>query len=139
MTDYDALKELRREEGCRLEAYQDSEGIWTIGVGRNLQVMTISQDQADKWEREDYQTAVELAESIPEYPDLSRNRKRVICQMTFQLGLGGIKKFRKMWMAIREEDWQDAHAEMLDSRWAFQTPGRARRMADRMMFDNWPE
>ena len=138
MTDYDALKEIKREEGFRLKAYQDSEGIWTIGYGRNLQTLSISEDQADKWLLEDYQRAVDLAESIPEYMDLSRNRKRVIAQMCFQLGLQGLRKFKKMWAAVREEDWQDAYDEMLDSKWAKQTPGRARRMATRLLNDSWP-
>ena len=46
---------LVRHEGCRLQAYQDTRGIWTIGVGHTASAgfpapyvgMTISQKQAD--------------------------------------------------------------------------------------------
>ena len=39
-------------EGCRLTAYQDSIGVWTIGWGHTqgvYQGMTITQAQADQW------------------------------------------------------------------------------------------
>ena len=33
-----ALRQLLiTEEGCDIEAYKDSEGIWTIGIGHNLE------------------------------------------------------------------------------------------------------
>lgn len=41
---------LRQFEGCRLNAYQDSSGIWTIGYGHTLGVdpnETISEDEAE--------------------------------------------------------------------------------------------
>ena len=31
------IEELKRDEGVELKADQDTEGIWTIGIGRNLQ------------------------------------------------------------------------------------------------------
>jgi lysozyme len=43
---------IKEFEGCRLEAYQDSVGVWTIGYGHTRGVtegMTCTQEQADKW------------------------------------------------------------------------------------------
>jgi lysozyme len=43
-------KLLKRFEGCRLHAYQDSVGVWTIGYGETLNVvegMVWTQEQAD--------------------------------------------------------------------------------------------
>jgi lysozyme len=43
-------------EGCRLEAYQDSGGVWTIGMGHTKGVkpgMTITRDQALSFFAED--------------------------------------------------------------------------------------
>jgi lysozyme len=49
------VEALRDREGCKLEAYQDSVGIWTIGVGHTAAAgepipcagMTITQEEAD--------------------------------------------------------------------------------------------
>ena len=40
------MEDLVRDEGLRLELYQDSVGKWTIGVGRNLDDVGISEDEA---------------------------------------------------------------------------------------------
>jgi GH24 family phage-related lysozyme (muramidase) len=43
---------LKQFEGCRLDAYQDTAGLWTIGYGHTAGVvegMTISQGQADSF------------------------------------------------------------------------------------------
>lgn len=47
---------IKKYEGCRLEAYQDSVGIWTIGYGHTAGVQdgdTCTQDQADQWLADD--------------------------------------------------------------------------------------
>lgn len=53
----DGLALIKRWEGCRLTAYQDSVGVWTIGYGITTAAglgtvkrgMTITQQQADDW------------------------------------------------------------------------------------------
>jgi lysozyme len=52
--------------------------------------------------------------------------------MVFQLGVGGVSKFKAMWKALEENDYTTASIEMLDSRWAKQTPTRAENLADIM-------
>ncbi|EAA8860060.1 lysozyme, partial [Salmonella enterica] len=55
------LATLKREEGCKLTAYPDSRGVWTIGTGHTGKVdgitihkgMTITQDTADRLLRDD--------------------------------------------------------------------------------------
>lgn len=47
---------IRKAEGCRLTAYQDVAGVWTIGFGHTKGVKAgdrITQYQADQWLRED--------------------------------------------------------------------------------------
>lgn len=47
---------LKQKEGCRLQAYQDSGGVWTIGYGHTSGVhpgQTISQSQAEQFLRQD--------------------------------------------------------------------------------------
>ena len=52
--------------------------------------------------------------------------------MVFQLGVGGVSKFKKMWKALKQNDYQTASEEMLDSRWAKQTPKRAEELSSVM-------
>ena len=49
--------------------------------------------------------------------------------MIFQLGKTGVSKFKKMWEALSEYNYIGASFEMLDSKWANQTPNRAKKMA----------
>ena len=50
--------------------------------------------------------------------------------MGFQLGIGGLLGFRKMWAALERSDYAQAAEEALDSRWAEQTPNRAQEVAE---------
>ena len=52
--------------------------------------------------------------------------------MAFQLGTVGLSKFVNFEHALYERDYKRAAEEMLNSRWATQTPNRAKRLADRM-------
>ena len=57
--------------------------------------------------------------------EIEHEAKCVLIEMVFQLGIGGVSKFKNMWKALGEGDYQTASEEMLDSRWAKQTPKRA--------------
>ena len=52
--------------------------------------------------------------------------------MIFQLGKTGVSKFKNMWKALSGLDYSTAASEMLDSRWAKQTPNRAQAMSAQM-------
>ena len=54
----------------------------------------------------------------------------VVVEMSYQMGVRGVNNFRNMWAALQAEDYERAAAEMLDSRWARQTPGRAQSLSD---------
>ena len=54
----------------------------------------------------------------------------VIIEMCYQMGFAGFCKFKKAISNMQEHNWKSAADEMLDSRWAKQTPGRANRLAD---------
>ena len=41
------------------------------------------------------------------------------------MGVGGVGKFKKMWEALKNKDYGEASFQMMDSRWAKQTPNRA--------------
>ena len=58
--------------------------------------------------------------------------KLIVANMAFNLGMPRLNKFKKMWSAIEDEDYNNAAVEMLDSRWAEQVKGRATRLSNIM-------
>lgn len=105
----------KNEEGLRLKAYQDTKGVWTIGYGTNLQTLEISQEQADRWMMEKLESIADRLDSYPPAANLSQARKDVLIEMAYNLGWGGLLKFKKMWAAIELQDWKLAAVEILDS------------------------
>lgn len=132
--DQDLLKSIRRHEGWRDKAYQDSEGIWTIGYGTNLQELQINKALGERWLVDKVVEAHEAAERFPEYECLDTvARRNVFIEMIYNMGPSRVAGFKNMLQAIREGDWARAAEEMLDSRWADQVGVRATRLADSML------
>lgn len=131
---FDKLEaELMRDEGFVGHAYQDHLGYWTIGYGRLIDKRRgggISKNEAKDMLRADmlevYQS---LREKIEFFDGLSDKHQRALCNMAFQLGVGGLLKFKKMLTAMSIGHFDRAHIEALDSKWAEQTPERAMRVA----------
>ena len=64
--------------------------------------------------------------------DVDEIAEEIIIEMIFQLGKTGVSKFRNMWKHLSRLEYSDAASEMLDSRWAKQTPNRAQAMSAEM-------
>jgi|SRR5690625_581620 len=126
-------KDLVRDEGEVLHAYKDSLGYLTIGVGHLIDgrkggriPLYISRQLLEL----DIDHVVgELKSRIHNWNELDDVRQRALANMAFQLGVSGLMGFRNMLRAIYNNDWGKAHDEALNSRWADQTPNRARRIA----------
>ena len=128
------LKEdLIRDEGIRLKPYRDEVGRLTIGVGRNLDDMGITYNEAMMMLDHDLAVAeVELIHAKPELmhnESLSHERKDVLINMAFNMGVPKLLKFHKMWEALDKHDYAKASDEMLDSVWSGQVGPRAVRLA----------
>lgn len=70
-----------------------------------------------------------LDDNMPWWRGESDMRKRALINMAFQLGIGGLMKFKRMLWAMQHGNYETAYKEALDSRWAKQTPNRAMRVA----------
>lgn len=126
----DVVAALKSDEGLRLSAYRDSRGVLTIGYGRNLEVLTISQDQADRWLVEDLNAAYHALDSrCPWAETLDPRRHGILLQMVFNLGIGGFLGFGKMLAAVQRKDFTGAALEILNSQAAKQAPARYARFA----------
>jgi lysozyme len=100
-------------------------------VGRNLEDKGIRKTEAMYLLREDVNECIDDLEDVLEdsWAVIEREREKALVDMRFQLGFYGFRSFRKMIQAIRNDDWQRAADEALDSRWAQQTPERAQEIA----------
>jgi len=58
--------------------------------------------------------------------------KEIYTEMIFQLGPGGVSKFKKTFDFVKMKKFKEASIEMLDSRWNKQTPNRAKHLSDLM-------
>ena len=64
-------------------------------------------------------------------------RLAVLQSMAYQMGVQGLAAFKNTLQAVIERRWNDAAAGMLNSRWARQTPDRAKRHAQQMRTGIW--
>jgi len=128
------ITELKRDEGVKLKAYQDTVGIWTIGIGRNLQDVGVSMDEAEYMLANDIDVAVgELQRTFGWFEGLSDARQRVCVNMCFNLGLSRLLGFKKFLAAMAIGDWKTAGVEMLDSKWSRQVGVRSTRLKDLLL------
>jgi lysozyme len=113
--------------------YLDTEGIETIGVGRNLRDRGLSKSEIDYLLDSDIRICIkELSGSFPWFKELDTVRKRVLVDMMFNLGMPRLKSFVNMLSAIEKEDWAEASSEMLNSVWAEQVGNRSARLSEMM-------
>ncbi len=126
-------KELIRDEGVRNYPYKDTVGKLTIGVGRNLDDVGISKDEAYLMLDNDIQrTSDSLDKNLPWWKTLDEVRQRVILNMAYNLGINSLLGFKNTLAAIQAGRYNDAADGMLASKWATQVGARATRLADMM-------
>ena len=112
-------------EGFSRYIYLDSVGVRTVGFGRNLDDRGISREEAEMLLLNDLETSTKEAKKFEFYENLTSNRRDVIVEMIFNLGLTRFKKFKKTIGYINQANHSAAADEMLDSRWAKQVGQRA--------------
>jgi lysozyme len=128
------LASLERDEGFVSHAYQDSEGYWTIGIGRLVDAGKgggITKDEAHYLLGNDVKrTLAELDNSFPWWRNLPEKAQQGLANMAFNMGLGTLLKFKKTLQALKDGEFETAAVEALDSKWARQVGDRAKRIAE---------
>ena len=132
------IETLKRHEGVKSHAYQDPMGTWHIGAGRNIHAegsnkgMGLSEDEIDYMLSHDIvRTSKELTEEYPWFRTLDEGARRDgIINMHFNLGRYRFAKFVKAIGHMEAENYDEAAAEFLDSRWAKQVKGRSLEVTD---------
>jgi lysozyme len=130
--------QLKGDESVRLKPYRDSVGKLTIGVGRNLDDVGISQGEAEQMLWNDINMVVKmLTVHLPWVTQLSEARLGVLCNMCFNLGLERLQGFPRMLDRLKSGDFEGAATEMENSKWAKQVGARAQRLIVQMRTDQW--
>ena len=152
------MDQLEFDEGLRLLPYKCSEGRWTIAVGKNFQdnpftldeliflgikgrtFDTILEELTKKgitrgdalWllERDVDKVYAQLKKQFSWFESKPDVVQRVLCNICFNLGLGRFLGFTKTLNAIKNDRWEIAAKELLNSKYAIQVGDRANRLAD---------
>ena len=121
------LKEqLIKHEGVRLRPYRCTAGKLTIGIGRNLDDVGISQEEALYLLDNDISKATSaLLQALPWVKDLDDARRNVLINMAFNLGINGLLGFKNTLGLIEQGNYGAAAKQMLLSKWAMQVKDRA--------------
>jgi lysozyme len=125
------IESIKKNEGYVPTVYKDSLGIDTIGYGFAIKDLKLDEDVCD----------IILNRKLALLLDRINNKfnwfkymppeiKDVVVEMCYQMGVYGFSCFKKTIAYLQDKQWEKASEEMLDSRWAIQTPNRAQRMSD---------
>ena len=136
-------EELEIDEGCKYEIYLDHLGYPTFGIGH----LITRDDPEYGWEvgasidtvrvHETFESDIEgvlsdCSKLYSDFEDLPEEAQRVIANMMFNMGYTRLSKFKNMKLSVDDRNWDIAADEMVDSRWYYQVPNRAKRLVERM-------
>ncbi len=136
---------LCRHEGLCLTAYKDTRGFMTIGYGHCLSAHNedipeiITTDQARWYFEIDFAEACGDTELYLHSQKITLDDVRfaALVDLCFNIGIGGIIKFKKMLAALKANDYTTASSELLNSIYAEQVPGRASELAFMLRTGTW--
>ena len=134
-------KQLRRDEDEILHAYPDHLGYLTIGVGRLIDKRKgggiTPEESAYLLSNDIDKRQAELLRRIPWVSTLDPVRFGALLNMAFQLGVDGLLGFRNSLELMRTGQYREAADNFMKSKWANQTPNRARRITDQIRSGIW--
>lgn len=126
-------KQLIIDEGKKNKPYKDTVGKLTIGVGRNLDDVGLSDEEVQYLLENDIDRVIgDLDIALPWWSALSEERQQVLANMCFNLGISRLLAFKNTLEAMEEGRYDAAANGMLASLWARQVGARAIRLANRM-------
>ena len=137
---YEEIKqEIIKHEGKINKVYKDHLGNATFGVGHLVLPSDDLQEGIEyddtkimEFYERDFDQAVKDARTFTKEENIDPVAFGCVINMAFQLGLPRLLKFKNFQYHLNKCDYQSASEEMLDSRWAKQTPNRANELADTM-------
>jgi lysozyme len=132
------IEQLKIHEGFRSTVYTCSGGKKTCGYGRNLEDIGISEEEAEMLLKNDiYEATNQLLNAFPWMATFSDVRISAMINFTFNVGIGTVRKFSNTIKYLKNEDWEAAADEMIDSKWAEQVGDRAIQITEQIRTGKW--
>lgn len=136
-------EELKQDEGCIYEIYNDHLGYATFGIGHLITEndpehgqslgTEVLEDRVIEAFEFDIETVLKDCKILYyDFHSLPEEVQRIIANMMFNMGRTRLSKFRNMKSNIDRRDWNAAADEMVDSIWYRQVTNRANRLVERM-------
>ena len=127
------IDSIKKNEGYISTVYKDSLGIDTIGYGFAIKDLELEEDLCHViLQRKLKRLEKEVSTRFKWFDKMPVSVQDIVLEMCYQMGVTGVSKFKKTIAYLERNEWKNASIEMLDSRWAKQTPGRAKELSSRM-------
>ena len=123
------IDDIKQEEGFKGIVYKCTEGFDTIGYGTRL---PLSEKEAEMILEYRLNILKGNLSSSLHMLDIDKKAWDILYNMVYQMGVKGVLNFKNMIKALEAKDYKRAGDEMLDSKWAKQTPARANRLSKAM-------
>ena len=137
MGEDDIKKMIIGHEGMRLEPYQDTKGLWTVGVGHLIGKSlppewnkTFTTEQMERLFDQEYAHHRSKAEGIPGFNKLDSKGQGALTDLTFNMGPSWYKKFPRFTAALEKGDMEGAASRLENSAWYGQVGARAPKIVD---------
>jgi len=141
---------IKSDEGCKLVAYQDTRGIWTIGYGYNIVSQlhcTPTMASTMRWTQEQADNAFEvcfnrclasLDANFYGWDNLDPARQAVAVSAMYVLGVKGVFAFAPTIRLITDGQFDQAADHLRASAWDQQAHARVERLATMLQTGEWP-
>ena len=125
------LDRVKEHEGFRSKVYKCTEGYDTIGYGFAIKDLELDEDIAEEILIRKLEKLIKRVRSKFDWLDsVPHEVQGVLVEMSYQMGLSGVCKFKNALKYMEHQNWEKAADEMLMSRWHRQTPNRARELSN---------
>ena len=144
------------EGGLIEKPYRDSRGLWTIGIGFNLEdpnannvlaqagikskakdiisgKVKLSPQQLQRLFNHSLEIAFNDARKfLPNFDELPSEKKMVVVDMAYNMGYPVLSQFKRFQKALINKDYNEAKKEMKNSRWYNQVKSRGEELVEMM-------
>lgn len=125
-----AIQQIKHHEGFRSSPYKDN-GHLSVGYGTNLSHITRAEAHLLLVHR--LSIRLEQLKQYSWFRKLSPNRQNVVLNMSYQLGMTGLLKFKHMIWRLKHGYWKAAANAMVNSRWYRQSGHRSKSLVKQMI------